>query len=32
AAGSFSFAGLLFGVLGASVLIFILRFFKIMSK
>ncbi|MGC6405512.1 GlsB/YeaQ/YmgE family stress response membrane protein [Bisgaard Taxon 45] len=32
AAGSFSLAGLLFGVLGAIVLIFILRFFRIMSK
>ncbi|SNV74015.1 transglycosylase associated protein [Pasteurella multocida] len=31
-AGSFSLTGLLFGVLGASVLIFLLRFFKVMSK
>ena len=30
-AGSFSFSGLLFGVLGAAVLIWILRFFKIMK-
>ncbi|MBV7387263.1 GlsB/YeaQ/YmgE family stress response membrane protein [Pasteurellaceae bacterium TAE3-ERU1] len=30
-AGSFSFAGLFFGVLGAAVLIWILRFFKIMK-
>ena len=28
-AGSFSFSGLLFGVLGASLLIYILRFFKL---
>ncbi|MDH2925265.1 putative membrane protein YeaQ/YmgE (transglycosylase-associated protein family) [Nicoletella semolina] len=31
-AGSFNLSGLLFGVLGASLLIFILRFFKIMKK
>lgn len=31
-AGSFSLTGLLFGVLGASLLIFLLRFFKVMSK
>lgn len=32
AAGSFNFAGLLFGVLGAAVLIYILRYLNIMKK
>ena len=32
AAGSFNFAGLLFGVLGAAVLIFILRSLNVMKK
>ncbi|KAE9539187.1 GlsB/YeaQ/YmgE family stress response membrane protein [Ursidibacter maritimus] len=32
AAGSLNVSGLLFGVLGASLLIFILRFFKIMKS
>lgn len=32
AAGSFNFAGLLFGVLGAVVLIYVLRYLNIMKK
>lgn len=32
AAGSFNFAGLLFGVLGAVILIYVLRYLNIMKK